>query len=325
MRMSLRVWSVAAALAAVLLGDALGFAHVRGELDERAARARALDDAWVLQVREIAIDLQAARAPIADAADLVLLDLAPAVRYDVYVRGSAGADFAALQERLSSVAPAAGREPVQNQLIAALDAMTEAVVDLANEKDEDVEDESRAFDAAALSWDVALAADVARDLPLATTDRGDVPLTDAGRIFRWSTACARGLLDDEQAGEPGDDPAQAATVFEAYARTMDNTLDALLAVPVSRAQAQAQAQRDLEPALRGLRGTVDALEDFAAAVRARDHLRIENALLALDRVAPLLDSAARAFQAAGSSLCTDYFDPGLVERDPSPGDDLSQT
>lgn len=318
-------WVVAAALACTVLGDAAAAVHVRGELRERElAAARALDDAWVAQVRDVAVGVQAARAPIADAAHLVLADLASAVRYDVYVRGAAGVDFAALQQQLAGTGPPAHRRPVQAELTDALDGMTGAVSDLADEQDEDVEDESRAFAAAASRWDVAVAEHIAQDLPLATTDRSDVPLTQAGRVFRWSSACARGLLEDERAGEGGEDPEQAAQVFDTYARAMDTTLDQLLAVPLTGADEQ--TRRDLEPRLRGLRPAARALEDFAAALRSDSPERAEAALLELDRVAPLLDAAAAIFQVAGSSLCADYFDPGPTSlAEPPPGDDATQT
>jgi hypothetical protein len=317
---------VALMLGSVLTADALAVTQLRAqERDQAAAVERAVDQAWVGQVRQIAVDLQAARAPISDAANVTLGDIGPGIRYDVYVRGSALADFNVQAQRLADVddVPAA-RRGAQRDLSVAMKGMTDAVRQLAEDKSSDIEDELRLFLAHTKKWDATIMEHVARDVPLATTLRGDLPLTATGYLYRWSRACGQGLLDDEDLGDPGDDRVKAAHVLKGYARNLDATLDALLAVPSSAAE-PGVAVRDLEPALRGLRDGAKSMHSLADALAARDRAGLSRSLVLIDRVAPLFEAASEAFQVAGSEVCAEYFDPGVLSAEGRDLDDLSRT
>jgi hypothetical protein len=144
---------VAGLLAVVLAGDVAGVLHVRGQeratarAAEAASKAAAADAAWVAGVSVVAEQVLSARAPISDAAHFVTgVDLGPAVRYDVYVRGAATADFTEVGAELAAVAVPTRQRETHDALGRELAAMSAAVLGLADEQDTDVEDELRAFD-----------------------------------------------------------------------------------------------------------------------------------------------------------------------------------
>lgn len=306
---------VAALMAAVLVGDAAGLVHVHGrQAADRAARAAAAADAaWVEEVRRLAEDLLLARAPISDAANIFAVgDLGDAVRYDVYVRGAASADLLAISARLTSLPVPAARAESHAALQRALEAMSDAVLLMADESDTDVEDEIDSFTAAARDWDGRVHADVATDLPSATTIGVDAPLTRAGQIFRWSSACARATDYLDSLGDP-QDRQQAAEYFENSAASLDDLLDDLLAVRTVESDRELTG-RELEPALRGMRETVSALRSLGDAIEAEDPAGGRAALVLLDRLAPLSESASRFFEERGSTVCSDHFDPGLLPQ-----------
>lgn len=315
---------VALALGALFVANAFAVNHLQAQERAQAAAAeRARDRAWVEQVRLIALDVQAARAPVSDAANAMVGDVGPGIRHDVYVRGSSLADFEEQVKRLAAVADVpAPRRRAHQDLSGALQGMTDAVRQLATDESSDIEDELDAYTARARKWDATIMEHVARDIPLATTVRGDLPLTATGYLYRWSRACGEGLLSDEQLGDPGEDRLKAVAVFRGYARNLGTALDELLAVPTSAAEPE-RAARDIQPALRGLRDGAHALDGFAAALEARDQAGMARSLVLMDRVAPLFEAASAAFQVAGSSVCAEYFDPGVLSRDGR--DDLSQT
>lgn len=317
------VWVISAAVAATLAADVGAVLHVRAEHREQAAQQRAADDRWLAEIRGVALDLQAARAPIADAANLFQHDAAPAVRYDVFVRGAAGADFGELQQRLAAVKASQRRAPLHKELTEALAAMTVEVRAMAEDDNEDIGDEVEAFSAAALRWDKQILAHIGKDVPLATTLAGDLPLTQAGRIFRWSSSCGEASEDWTRIPESDEDDAdRLAASVEQQTEKLSDTLDQLMEVPFE--ETDVETQRELEPALRGLRDAVTAGKDLAAALRAEDRERVAAALILLDRVAPLFEAAARAFEVAGSSVCSDYFDPGLLLEPPTPADEAAR-
>lgn len=317
---------LAGLLAAVVLGDVAVALHVsdRQRADEAAAAAQA-DATWVADLREVGQELLLARAPVSDAANVFSAgELSDAVRYDVYVRGAAAADLAGVGERLRAVQVPLPRGETHRLLTVALDAMTEAVVQLADEADTDVEDELVLFTDAARDWDRLVTAEVAKDLPSGTTIGSQLPLTRAGQIFRWSSACAEASDDDQELlGQPTDRE-QAAVELESAAGNLDELLTALLEVRPAEADA-AEVQRDLEPALRGLRERVAALERFGAAVRAQDRAGAAEAIVLLDRLAPLGETASRVFEARGSTVCSDFFDPGVLLGEVPPSDDATDT
>jgi hypothetical protein len=317
------VWAVSAAVAAMLTAEAGAVLHIRAHHLEQVAQQRAADERWVAEVRAAALDVQAARAPIADAANLFQHDAASAVRYDVFVRGAAGADFSVLEERLKAVRAPERRAALHADLSNALVAMAVEVRALAEEGNDDISDEVEKFSAAALRWDKHILALGGDDLPLATTLAGDLPLTKAGRIFRWSSSCGEASEDwiSIPDGDEDDTDRLAASV-EVQTEKLSTTLDQLMEVPVE--QSDVEVQRDLEPALRGLRDAVGAGNDLAAALRAEDREGAAAALVLLDRVTPLFESAARAFEVAGSSVCSDYFDPGLLLEPPAPADESAE-
>lgn len=312
---------VGAALIAVVAADGVAIGQVRGELRDR--RAAAADRAWIGDVRQVAQDLLLARAPISDAGNLWRGDSADGVRYDVYVRGAATADLQALGDRLRAVPAPGPRADTHGRLVEALDAMTGAVLDLADEGDTDVEDELDAFAAATGDWDRLVRAEVADDLPSATTVGSTAPLTHAGLLFRWSSACAEVLeADDELLGQDTDRE-RAAVELELSADRYDDLLTELLSATPSPADREG-VQRDLEPVLRGLREGVPALQGLASAVRAQDPDQFEQAIVLLDRLSPLSEAASRYFEAAGSTTCSGFFDPGVLPTD-APPDDVTRT
>lgn len=317
---------VAVALGAVVLGDVAGVLHVSArERAEAAERRDAADAAWAAEVRVVAEQLLLARAPISDAGNhFAAGELSDAVRYDVYVRGAASTDLAVVRERLAGVQVPPTRRDTHARLTAQLDALSDAVDRLASDADGVIEAELVDFTEATAEWDRLIRSDVAEDLPAATTIGSEAPLTRAGQIFRWSSACAEASDDDESLLGQDSDVEQAAGEVELSAQRLDTLLTELLSVKPAEADV-AEVQRDLEPALRGMRDSVTALRDLAAALRARDADKGAAALVLLDRVEPLSEAASRFFEGRGSTVCSDYFDPGLLRPGPPPSTDAART
>ena len=320
-----RVVVLAGLLAAVLVGDVAGVVHVKGEQREAAAaERRAADAAWVADVRAVAEDLLQARAPINDAGNQPEEDdVAAGVRYDVYVRGAVAVDLAGVRDRLAAVRAPGPRAKTHERLLETLERMHAAALSLAG-GDENVYQEWISFRAAAIDWERVISKEVADDLPEATTDGASSGLTRAGQLFRWSSACGTATRSMEALPEVSEEPAQLADAMLTEAAVMDDLLTELLAV-VPPDVDDAEVQRDLQPGLTGLRETVTTLEELADAVRRLDVDAAEEGFVVLDRLAPLSETVSRFFEARGSTLCSDFFDPGVLLGEAPPEGDLATT
>lgn len=332
MRPSRTALSLGVLLLAVIVGDAAAVLHLRAEQRQvaAAAAARAAEQAYQVAVLDVAERLIPVRAPVADSYDLFLESGSDAaVRYDVFVRGALSADLSEMQDALTAVRPPADRLDLHGHLTGALNDMRAAVDRMAAPDRDQIGPDLEAFRAAALAWDRSLTREFGSAPPPVRTDGvASGTQTRAGVLFRWGTSCARALDELDALPDPvAEDREEAADVFDANAVQLQHALDELMAVEGPQAE-QARLERDVLTSLRGLRPAVQALQEFASALRESDRGRLGDAIVTLDQLDVVFESASRGMEDYGSTTCSTLLDPGVLlapDGADEDGDDTSAT